>query len=211
IVESIALSTMILNNLIVPWLVRLGKSRDISGLLINCKRLAIALTILLGYGFHHLIGESYTLVNIGLISFAAVAQFGPAFFGGLYWQRATRPGALVGLACGFLIWFYTLLLPAFVRSGWVAESLLEARPVGITWLRPEPLFAISALGFWSNPVFWSLTANTLAFVGVSLATRPTPLETAQAEQFVGLVGPEPGRTVTPVGGEAFTPIRLEDL
>ena len=87
IVESIALSTMILNNLVVPWLVRLGKSRDISSLLINSKRLAIALTIFLGYGFHHLIGESYTLVNIGLISFAAVAQFAPAFFGGLYWRR----------------------------------------------------------------------------------------------------------------------------
>lgn len=211
IVESIALSTMILNNLIVPWLVKLGKSRDISGLLINSKRIAIALTILLGYGFHHLIGESYTLVNIGLISFAAVAQFGPAFFGGLYWQRATRPGALVGLACGFTIWLYTLLLPAFVRSGWVSGSLLEAGPFGIEWLRPEQLFGLGALGFWTNTVFWSLTVNTLAFVGVSLATRPSPLEASQAELFVGLVGPEPGRAVTPVGGQPLTPRRLEDL
>ena len=142
IVESIALSTMILNNLVVPWLVRLGKSRDISGLLITSKRLAIALTIFLGYGFHHLIGESYTLVNIGLISFAAVAQFAPAFFGGLYWRRATRPGALAGLALGFVIWFYTLLLPAFVRSGWVPTSLLEYGPFGIAWLRPEHLFGV---------------------------------------------------------------------
>jgi signal transduction histidine kinase len=211
IVESIALSTMILNNLIVPWLVRLGKSRDISGLLINSKRIAIALTILLGYGFHHLIGESYTLVNIGLISFAAVAQFGPAFFGGLYWQRATRPGALVGLACGFAVWLYTLLLPAFVRSGWIDASLLEAGPFGIEWLRPEQLFGLGALGFWTQTVFWSLTINTLAFVGVSLATRQTPLEASQAELFVGLVGPEPGRTVTPVGGQPLTPRRLEDL
>jgi signal transduction histidine kinase/Na+/proline symporter len=211
IVESIALSTMILNNLVVPWLVKLGRSRDISGLLITSKRLAIVLTILLGYGFHRLIGESYTLVNIGLISFAAVAQFGPAFFGGLYWQRATRPGALVGLGGGFLIWLYTLLLPAFIRSGWLPESLLLDGPFGIAWLRPEQLFGVTGIGFWANTVFWSLTVNAVAFVGVSLATRPTQLEAAQAEQFVGLVGPEPGRAVTSVGRQPYTPQRLEDL
>jgi sigma-B regulation protein RsbU (phosphoserine phosphatase) len=211
IVESIALSTMILNNLVVPWLVRLGKSRDISGLLINSKRLAIALTIFLGYGFHHLIGESYTLVNIGLISFAAVAQFGPAFFGGLYWRRATRQGALAGLLVGFLVWFYTLLLPAFVRSGWVPASLLDAGPLGISWLRPEHLFGVEQLGFWANTVFWSMAANVVAYIGVSLSTRPTALEVTQAERFVGRTGPEPGRPVTRGGRQQFTPERLEDL
>jgi phosphoserine phosphatase RsbU/P len=211
IVESIALSTMILNNLVVPWLVRLGKSRDISGLLINSKRLAIALTIFLGYGFHHLIGESYTLANIGLISFAAVAQFGPAFFGGLYWRRATRPGALAGITAGFLVWFYTLLLPAFVRSGWIPVSLLEVGPLGVSWLRPEHLFGVDQLGFWANTVFWSMSVNCLAYVGVSLCTSPSQLEVAQAERFVGLVGPEPGRQVTPAGAQPFTPERLEDL
>jgi sigma-B regulation protein RsbU (phosphoserine phosphatase) len=211
IVESIALSTMILNNLVVPWLVRLGQSRDISGLLINSKRLAIALTIFLGYGFHHLIGESYTLVNIGLISFAAVAQFGPAFFGGLYWRRATRPGALAGITLGFLVWFYTLLLPAFVRSGWVSAGLLDAGPYGIAWLRPEALFGITDVGFWTNTAFWSLTLNVFAFAAVSLLTRPTPLELAQAERFVGLIGPDPVRAGAPGSGQGFTPERLEDL
>ena len=211
IVESIALSTMILNNLVVPWFVRLGMSRDISGLLINSKRLAIVLVIFLGYGFYHLIGESYTLVNIGLISFAAVAQFGPAFFGGLYWRRATRQGALAGLLAGFLVWFYTLLLPAFVRSGWVSESLLTAGPYGLEWLRPEQLFGLGQLGFWSNTVFWSLVFNVGAFASVSLATRPTPLEVTQAERFVGVFGHEPGGLPTLVRGQALTPERLEEL
>ncbi|MFN8637459.1 MAG: ATP-binding protein [Chloroflexota bacterium] len=211
IVESIALSTMILNNLVVPWLVRIGTSRDISGLLITSKRLAIGLTIFLGYGFHHLIGESYTLANIGLISFAAVAQFAPAFFGALYWRRATRPGALAGLAAGFTIWLYTLLLPAFVRSGWLPDALLDEGPLGVGWLRPEHLFGVTALGFWSNTVFWSISANVLAFVGVSLWTRPTALEAAQAERFVGLAAPEPGRPVTPADRHTFTPERLEEL
>jgi hypothetical protein len=39
-------------------------------------RLAIAATLLLGYLCYRLAGEAYVLVAIGLISFAAVAQFG---------------------------------------------------------------------------------------------------------------------------------------
>ncbi len=208
IVESIALSTMILNNLVVPWLLGLGMSRDISGLLINSKRLAIALTIFLGYAYYHLIGESFTLVNIGLISFAAVAQFAPAFLGGLYWRRATRQGALAGLGAGFLVWAYTLLLPSFARSGWVPERLVTDGPFGVAWLRPEALFGLSGIGFWSNTVFWSLAGNAVAYWLVSLYTRPTPLEAAQAERFVGVFAREPARLTPPVGGQGLTAERL---
>jgi signal transduction histidine kinase/Na+/proline symporter len=209
IVESIALSTMVLNNLVVPWLVRLGLTRDISAVLIGAKRLAIAVTILLGYTYHHLIGESYTLVNIGLISFAAVAQFAPAFFGGLYWRRATRHGALAGLTAGFGVWFHTLLLPSFVRSGWLPERLLSTGPFGISWLRPEQLFGIE-MPFWSHTVFWSLASNTIAFAVASLYTRPSPLEVAQADRFVGVPPTEVARE--PVrAGETLTAERLEAL
>jgi phosphoserine phosphatase RsbU/P len=211
IVESIALSTMILNNLVVPWLVRLGMTRDISSLLLNSKRLAIAFTIFLGYTYYHLIGESYTLVNIGLISFAAVAQFAPAFFGGLYWRRATRAGALAGMAAGFAVWGYTLLLPSFVRSGWVAESLIGAGPFGIDWLRPEQLFGVAGMGFWAHTVFWSLAFNVAAFALVSLYTWPSPLEVTQADRFVGAFGREPTRVPAPLTGQELTPARLEAL
>jgi len=211
IVESIALSTMILNNLVVPALVRRGMTRDISGLLINSKRLAIALTIFLGYVYYHLIGESYTLVNIGLISFAAVAQFGPAFLGGLYWRRATKAGALAGLGAGFLVWSYTLLLPSFVRSGWVAESLISAGPFGWDWLRPEQLFGVSGMGFWAHTVFWSLAFNLTAFALVSLYSRPSALELAQGERFVEVFGRPVAPPPAPVTAAALTPHGLEEL
>jgi Na+/proline symporter/signal transduction histidine kinase len=211
IVESIALSTMILNNLVVPWFVRRGTIRDVSAVLVNSKRLAIVLTIFLGYAYYHLIGESYTLVNIGLISFAAVAQFGPAFFGGLYWRGATKAGALAGLGLGFLIWAYTLLLPSFVRSGWVPESLVSQGPFGAGWLRPEHLFGVTGLGFWANTVFWSLAFNVTAFAVVSLYSRPSALESAQAERFVGGFAPESTRAAAPVGVHGLTPDRLEEL
>jgi len=211
IVESIALSTMILNNLVVPALVRRGMTRDISALLINSKRLAIALTIFLGYVYYHLIGESYTLVNIGLISFAAVAQFGPAFLGGLYWRRATKTGALAGLGAGFLIWSYTLLLPSFVRSGWVPESLITVGPLGLGWLRPEQLFGVPGMGFWAHTVFWSLGFNLGAFALVSLYTRPSPLEAAQGERFVDVFGRHAAPPAAPVAAAALTPQGLEEL
>ena len=211
IVESIALSTMILNTLVVPWFVRRGMTRDISALLINSKRVAIALTIFLGYAYYHLIGESYTLVNIGLISFAAVAQFAPAFFGGLYWRRATKAGALAGLGAGFVVWCYTLLLPSFVRSGWIPESLIVAGPFGIDWLRPEQLFGVAGLGLWAHTVFWSLAFNLAAYALVSLYTRPSSLETAQAERFVEALGRGPVPMPTPMGGRALTPAELQEL
>jgi sigma-B regulation protein RsbU (phosphoserine phosphatase) len=207
IVESIALSTMVLNNLVVPWFVRRGVTRDVSGLLINSKRLAIALTIFLGYAYYRLIGESYTLVNIGLISFAAVAQLAPAFFGGLYWRGATRPGALAGLGAGFAVWCYTLLLPSFVRSGWIPEDLVTRGPLGIAWLRPEQLFGVEGMGFWAHTVFWSLGFNLAAFALVSLSTRPSALEATQADRFVGSRRTLPA----PVGGVALTPAALEEV
>jgi sigma-B regulation protein RsbU (phosphoserine phosphatase) len=211
IVESIALSTMVLNNLVVPWFVRRGVTGDISGLLINSKRLAIAFTIWLGYVYYHAIGESYTLVNIGLISFAAVAQFAPAFFGGLYWRRATRAGALAGIGAGFAVWCYTLLLPSFVRSGWVSESLLTAGPFGLEWLRPEQLFGVAGLGFWAHTVFWSLAFNLGAFALVSMYTRASALEAGQADRFVGVFAREPARVPAPIGGQGPTLELLEEV
>jgi Na+/proline symporter/signal transduction histidine kinase len=211
IVESIALSTMVLNNLVVPWFVRRGVQRDVSRVLLNSKRVAIAVTIFLGYGYYHFIGESYTLVNIGLISFAAVAQFAPAFFGALYWRPATRAGALAGLAAGFAVWAWTLLVPAFVRSGWLSGDLLSAGPVGIGWLRPEQLFGMPDMGAWAHTVFWSLAFNVMAFAAVSLYTRSSPLEAAQAERFVAAAGAEPARRPGSAAGEAVTTEQVESL
>ncbi len=106
IVETIALSTMICNDLVMPLLLRLGLlrsagARDLSGMLLGIRRGAIVLVLLLGYLYFRLAGEAYALVSIGLISFAAVAQFAPVMLGGMYWRNGTRDGALAGLVAGF--------------------------------------------------------------------------------------------------------------
>ena len=152
-VESVAISTMFLNHLVMPVIVRLTPRSWFSLLLINLKRFGIVLVIFLGYLYYHIVGETFMLVNMGLISFAAAAQFGPALIGGLYVVEA----ASVIIQVGY--WFYTLMVPSFVKSGWWQSSILETGPWGIGLLKPTALFGLDGFDIWSNALFWSMLFN----------------------------------------------------
>jgi Na+/proline symporter/nitrogen-specific signal transduction histidine kinase len=189
IVETIALSTMVCNDLVMPVLLRLrrlrlNERRDLTGLLLGIRRSAIVLILLLGYLYFKLAGEAYALVSIGLISFAAVAQFAPAILGGIFWKGGTRAGALCGLLAGFGVWLYTLLLPALARSGWLPISFLDHGPFGIELLKPLQLFGLSGLDQINHSMIWSMIANIGAYVGVSLSISPSADEHRQASLFV---------------------------
>ncbi len=189
IVETIALSTMVCNDLVMPVLlrmrsVRLAPGRDLTGLLLRIRRGAIVAIVLLGYLYFRLAGEAYALVAIGLISFAAVAQFAPAVIGGLYWKGATRAGAFAGLLAGFAVWMYTLLLPSFAKSGWLPASFVEHGPFAVALLKPYALFGLTGLNDITHALLWSMLANIGAYVGVSVLTRQDAAEQAQAARFV---------------------------
>ncbi len=189
IVETIALSTMVCNDLVMPWLLRSAwlqaqHRQDLSGLLIGIRRVAIALIVLLGYVYFRAAGEAYALVGIGLISFAAVAQFAPVMLGGMYWKQGTRAGAVAGLAAGFAVWLYTLLLPSFAKSGWISSGFVELGLFGLPWLKAQALFGLDGLDEISHCLWWSMLANMGAFVAVSLNSRPDAVEASQAERFV---------------------------
>jgi len=189
IVATIALSTMICNDLVMPVLLRVRALRleqraDLTGLLLGIRRGSIVLMLLLGYVYFRLIGESYALVSLGLLSFAAAAQFAPPILAGLYWKQANRAGALTGLLAGFAVWGYTLLLPAFARSGWIGMTFIEQGLFGLDWLRPYALFGLTGMEPVSHAVFWSMLCNIGLLVGVSLFTRPSMIEQIQATLFV---------------------------
>jgi len=189
IVETIALSTMVCNDLVMPVLLRmralrLNQRRDLTGLLLGIRRGAIVLILLLGYLYFKIAGEAYALVSIGLISFAAVAQFAPAALGGLFWKGGTRRGALAGLTAGFAVWCYTLLLPAFARSAWLPIGFLEHGPFGIELLKPVALFGVGGLDQITHAMIWSMVANIGAYVAVSLLHAPSAEEHRQATLFV---------------------------
>jgi hypothetical protein len=183
------LSTMICNDLVMPVLIRLpfpalaGQS-DLRGLLLVIRRVSIALVLMLAYAYFHKIGEFYALVSIGLVSFAAVAQFAPAMLGGIYWKGGTHAGALSGLVAGFIVWAYTLPLPYLVQAGLIPESFVEMGPFGIELLKPYHLFGLQHMNPISQSVFWSLLFNISAYIGVSLLGRPRAIEATQAALFV---------------------------
>jgi signal transduction histidine kinase len=189
IVEAIAVSTMVCNDLVMPLLLRTRRfgersGGDLTGILLLIRRVAIVASLLLGYLYFHLAGEAYALVSIGLISFAAVAQFAPAMLGGMYWKGGTRNGALAGLLVGFLLWAYTLMLPSLAKSGWVSADFLQHGSLGIGLLKPEQFLGLAGLDNLSHSLFWSLFANVVAYVAVSLWQRPAAREASQALLFV---------------------------
>jgi signal transduction histidine kinase/Na+/proline symporter len=189
IVATIALSIMVSNDLVMPVLLRirwlgLVHRADLSQFILNLRRVVIVGVLILGYLYYRVIGESYALVTIGLVSFAAAAQFAPAILFGIYWKHASRAGALAGLSSGFVVWAFTLVLPSFVRSGWLPESIIEQGLFGISLLKPYALFGLSGLDSLSHSVFWSLFFNVGLLVLVSIVTRQSDIEKVQATLFV---------------------------
>ncbi len=188
-VSSVTISTMILNHLIMPVILKMKLEADnYSGILINLKRLGIVGVVFLGYLYFKVIGDSYALVNMGLISFMAATQFAPSFIGGLYWRRANRKAATIGLIFGFLLWFYTLLIPSFVRSGWIDSDILQNGPYGITLLRPLELFGLQGFDIYTHSLFWSLFFNLASYLTLSFFLKQSETERIQASKFVDAYG-----------------------
>src|SRR5260370_20447290 len=80
------------------------------------------------------------LAAIGLLSFAAIAQLAPAFFGGLLWRRATARGAMAGMLVGLAGWGYTLFFSSFFGRQFPRLFLLPPRPFRLHALRPPTPF-----------------------------------------------------------------------
>ena len=189
IVSTIALSVMASNDLILPLMLRKMRvsqrnHRQFSGVLLNVRRALIFVLFVAALGFYQLIAKVESLSAIGLLSFAAIAQFAPALVIGIYWRQANRKGVYAGLIAGFTVWVLTLMMETGMLAG-------DANTNVILWLLTPP-----QLPFFANlsPVDWSMAfsvgLNALCFFLVSLATRPLLTERLQAATFVGVPLPE---------------------
>ncbi|WP_338018465.1 sensor histidine kinase [Halorhodospira halophila] len=189
IVATIAVAIMVSNDIVTPALLRLRRfhargRHDLSRLIVAIRRLVICVILALGYIYYLLIADTHALVSIGLISFAAVAQFAPAVLLGLFWKGASRRGALAGLVAGFLLWVYTLLLPSLAEAGLLGEQLLRDGPWGVEWLHPYALFGLEGMDPIAHAFFWTMLANLGLLLGVSLFDRQGDMERIQATLFV---------------------------
>lgn len=191
IVETIALSTMLSNNLLIPLILKVAPFKKIfidkvERSIKNIRRLSIILILLLAYAYFAEIAESYSLVSTGLISFAAVAQFAPAVIGGMFWSRANKNGALLGVISGFTIWFFTLIIPAIIGAGLLPKEILSDGLFGVYLLKPNQLFGLDAFTPLTHAFFWSMFINILLYVLGSLYTKSSNQEEIQAELFINV-------------------------
>ena len=187
IVESVALAIMVSNDIVMPLVLQrredlVSGDKNIGSLLLTTRRLAIFGIVLLAYFYYRSAGDAQ-LASIGLLSFAAIAQLAPAFFGGLIWRRGTAGGAIAGMTCGIAIWAYTLLLPSFADVGLISQHILADGPWYVAALRPQALLGIEMPPL-VHGVIWSLAVNLIAYVGISLRRAPSPIERLQADIFV---------------------------
>src|SRR6266850_2612518 len=187
IVECVALSIMVSNDIVVPLVLQRGApsragQKDFGDFLLRIRRFAIFAIMVMAYFYYRALGNTQ-LAAIGLLSFAAIAQLAPAFFGGLFWRRATARGAMAGILVGIAAWSYTLFLPSFLGGNTAGLFLLQHGPFGIEALRPQALFGAD-LPPLLHGVLWSLSLNLLTYVVLSLSREPSSIERLQADLFV---------------------------
>jgi signal transduction histidine kinase/CheY-like chemotaxis protein len=187
IVECVALSIMVSNDIVLPLVLpRSGEidaaQKDFGNFLLKVRRFAIFAIMVMAYFYYRALGNTQ-LVAIGLLSFAAIAQLAPAFFGGLFWRGGTARGAMAGMLVGFAVWLYTLFIPSFLETSTAGLMLLQHGPFGIEALRPQALFGAD-LAPLLHGVLWSLSLNILSYVVMSLARLPSSIERLQADLFV---------------------------
>jgi len=186
IVESVALSIMISNDLVIPLFVRRlvrssnSENENWSTLILNVRRAAIFIMLFVAFLYYRASTDSARLSSIGLMSFAAIAQFAPALIGGLIWRGANGRGAALGMAAGISVWAYTLLFPSLAAAD---NAIVVNGLFGLEALRPQQLFGTVAEPL-NHGVMWSLSVNALFFFFGSLSRASLPLERIQAAIFV---------------------------
>jgi Na+/proline symporter/signal transduction histidine kinase len=210
IVECVALSVMVSNDIVVPLVLQRapewrGQAKDFGDFLLKARRIAIFAIMVMAYFYYRALGNTQ-LAAIGLLSFAAIAQLAPAFFGALLWRRATARGAIGGMLVGFAVWAYTLFLPSFLDTSTAGLMLLQHGPFGIEALRPQALLGAD-LPPLLHGVLWSLSLNLLAYVALSLAGQPSSIERLQADLFV----PDALAPIAPTFRRWRTTITVQDI
>jgi len=189
IVESLALSTMVMNSFVMPAVWGLNAMKGFYAMILNTRRIIILGLVFLGYGFAVSIGEFYSLVDIGLKSFEAVTIFAPSFLIGLYWKTGNKKGAIAGILGGFSIWIYTLMIPALMRAGIITQGNALEHIFNSTILNPHALFGLEGLDRWSHSLFWGLLINIFLYVSISIFTKQSDAETRQTMIFVDTYSP----------------------
>lgn len=190
VVSSISLSTMVSNNLLIPYTF-LGKLQEEEQIvnnkqIVNIRKIGIFVLIILAYFIYRFFVLDFNLVSIGLISFVIIAQLAPSFFGALFWRRGSRLGAIWGIIIGFLICFYTLLIPYAIGNTNNESEFIINGLFNISLLKPFALFGLDYLTPVPHAFFWSMLFNTVTYFAVSVSFKGNYRERNYAEMYVDI-------------------------
>ncbi len=168
IISTIALSTMISNEIVFPRLFKNQTSHEhefesFQQKLLNIRKTIVLIIIMLGYSVF-LLTTPETLSSLGEIAFGAFAQITPALLAAFYWRSANLIGVYAGIIVGFMLWLILNFLP---QMGFY----------------PQP-FSESFLPATTDATLISLGANVLLMWLVSQISRQSVQERVQASLFI---------------------------
>tara|TARA_R110001583_G_scaffold22925_1_gene85431 strand:- start:3304 stop:5913 length:2610 start_codon:yes stop_codon:yes gene_type:complete len=188
VISTLALSTMLSNNLIIPYgflrKYSKGESNENMESIKTIRRVAIFTLIIVAYFFYRSFTLDRSLVSIGLISFVIIAQLAPSFFGGLFWRRGSSKGAIYGIIIGFIITVYTLVIPFTIDSQLFSTLFINEGLFGIELLKPYELFGLQTFEPVPHSFFWSLFFNVIVYSLISVSSAGKYRERNFAEMFV---------------------------
>ena len=188
VVSTLALSTMVSNNLIIPYgyldtFIK-GQSAENATYIKTIRRVSIFILIIAAYLFYYYFSIQLSLYSIGLIAFVVISQLAPSFFIGLYWNRGSSKAAIIGILIGFMITVYTLILPFTIEGLTGSREFTENGMFNLEMLKPHALFGIDFLTPPAHAFFWSIMLNLLTYLIVSLTSKGHYRERNYAEMFV---------------------------
>lgn len=188
VVSTLALSTMISNNLVIPYgfLDKFSKGQPAKNrrYIRNIRRISIFSIIIAAYLFFVNFSIELSLYSIGLISFVIIAQLAPSFFMGLFWNRGSAKAATIGILAGFSVAAYTLILPFNLEAFGSATHFVANGFLGIEALRPNALFGLDFMSPPAHAFFWSILVNVLCYFTFSLTSKGNYRERNYAEMFI---------------------------
>ncbi|OED45017.1 ATPase [Endozoicomonas sp. (ex Bugula neritina AB1)] len=163
IVTTLALSSMILNHLVMPyWRPNANLEVDIYRALVWLKRVLISALIITSYGFYLLFDTQHSLYNLGIVAFVGVLQLLPGTLCTLYWPKANHYGIIAGLFAGGFVWLITMLIPLMVDISRYDENYT--------------IFQNILFDQWHQLIFLTLAVNSGLVILVSLITKMSPAE-----------------------------------
>ena len=174
IISTIALSTMLSNEIVFPLLYNRQKvaQTDYDGFrkrLLNIRKVLALFVILMGYGVF-IMASPDTLSSLGEVAFGAFAQLTPALIAAFYWRRASLVGVYGGILVGFILWLTLNFLPQFgLYSSPFAQGFLPVK---------------------TTATLFSLSANIFVMWALSQISRQSVQERMQASLFLEWQSPK---------------------